>query len=172
VRTMSIAMASRAYTADAFERQQLGVLSLDDGGLRFRGAFQRSHDIAVPLAQITRANFAFGGADVVIFTLQGGTKLRFTFANEQNLAAGTAGSLVPVGPGANVTDPDRDRPVIDAVERIAEARDVPMAQIAMAWVLRNPVVTAPIVGATKPHYLDDAAAAVNEHYRVRDAGGF
>lgn len=81
-------------------------------------------------------------------------------------------------------DPERDRPVIDAVQRIAEARDVPMAQIAMAWVLNNPVVTAPIVGATKPHHLDDAAAAVdlklttdelaalNEHYRVREAGGF
>lgn len=81
-------------------------------------------------------------------------------------------------------DPERDRHVIDAVQRIAEARNVPMAQIAMAWVLNNPVVTAPIIGATKPHHLDDAAAAVdieltgdemmtlNEHYRVRDAGGF
>lgn len=81
-------------------------------------------------------------------------------------------------------DTARDRPVIDAVERIAEARGVPMAQIGMAWVLHNPVVSAPIVGATKPHHLDDAAAAVNidltpeeitaleEHYTVRDAGGF
>jgi aryl-alcohol dehydrogenase-like predicted oxidoreductase len=35
-----------------------------------------------------------------------------------------------------------------------------MAQVALAWVLKNPVVTAPIVGATKPHHLADAAAAV------------
>jgi aryl-alcohol dehydrogenase-like predicted oxidoreductase len=36
-----------------------------------------------------------------------------------------------------------------------------MAQIALAWVLKNPVVTAPIVGATKPHHLADAAAALD-----------
>ncbi|WTL70990.1 aldo/keto reductase [Streptomyces sp. NBC_01518] len=36
-----------------------------------------------------------------------------------------------------------------------------MAQIAMAWVLKNPVVSAPIVGATKPHHLADAAAALD-----------
>lgn len=81
-------------------------------------------------------------------------------------------------------DTERDQPVIDAVQRIASDRGVPMAQIAMAWVLKNPVVTAPIIGATKPHHLDDAAAAVDieltadeitaldEHYTVRDAGGF
>ena len=81
-------------------------------------------------------------------------------------------------------DTERDRPVIDAVERIARARNVPMAQVALAWVLNNPVVSAPIIGATKPHHLDDAAAAVDleltseeltaldEHYTVRAAGGF
>lgn len=89
----------------------------------------------------------------------------------------------PVG-NTFFADTERDRPVIDAVERIAEARGVPMAQVAMAWVLRNPVVTAPIIGATKSHHLADAAAAVDieltedevtaleEHYRVRAAGGF
>ena len=35
-----------------------------------------------------------------------------------------------------------------------------MAQVAVAWVLRNPVVSAPIVGATKPHHLADAVAAL------------
>jgi 1-deoxyxylulose-5-phosphate synthase len=56
---------------------------------------------------------------------------------------------------------DQDRPITDAVERVAAARGIPMAQIALAWVLRNPVVTAPIVGATKPHHLDDAVAALD-----------
>lgn len=56
---------------------------------------------------------------------------------------------------------DRDRPVIDAVEKVAYERGVPMAQVALAWVMRNPQVTAPIVGATKPHHLVDAAAAVD-----------
>jgi 1-deoxyxylulose-5-phosphate synthase len=54
-----------------------------------------------------------------------------------------------------------DRAIVDAVQKIAEARGIPMAQVALAWVLRNPVVTAPIVGATKPHHLPDAAAAVD-----------
>jgi 1-deoxyxylulose-5-phosphate synthase len=38
---------------------------------------------------------------------------------------------------------------------------VSMAQVAMAWVLKNPVVSAPIVGATKPHHLADAVAALD-----------
>jgi 1-deoxyxylulose-5-phosphate synthase len=56
---------------------------------------------------------------------------------------------------------DGDRPVIEAVQGVAEARGIPMAQVALAWVLKNPVVAAPIVGATKPHHLPDAAAAVD-----------
>lgn len=56
---------------------------------------------------------------------------------------------------------DRDKPIIDAVEKVAQQRDVPMAQISLAWVMHNPGVTAPIVGATKPHHLADAAAAAD-----------
>ncbi len=55
---------------------------------------------------------------------------------------------------------EADAAVVGAVEKVAAARGVPMAQIALAWVLRNPVVTAPIVGATKPHHLVDAVAAL------------
>ncbi|GAB2831137.1 aldo/keto reductase [Actinocorallia aurea] len=55
---------------------------------------------------------------------------------------------------------ESDRATVDAVERIAAAHGVSMAQVAMAWVLRNPVVTAPIVGATKPHHLTDAVSAL------------
>jgi aryl-alcohol dehydrogenase-like predicted oxidoreductase len=57
-------------------------------------------------------------------------------------------------------DLDQDAPIVDAVQKIAQSREVPMAQVALAWVLRNPVVTAPIVGATKPHHLSDAAEAL------------
>jgi aryl-alcohol dehydrogenase-like predicted oxidoreductase len=56
---------------------------------------------------------------------------------------------------------DVNRPIVDAVQRIAEARGVPMAQVALAWVLHNPVVAAPIVGPTKPHHLADAVAALD-----------
>ncbi|MEQ7129233.1 aldo/keto reductase [Actinopolymorpha sp. B11F2] len=54
-----------------------------------------------------------------------------------------------------------DQAIVNAVQHIAEARGVPMAQIALAWVLKNPVVTAPIVGPTKPHHLSDAVAALD-----------
>lgn len=58
-------------------------------------------------------------------------------------------------------DIDSDQPIVEAVQRVAEARGIPMAQVALAWVLKNPVVTAPIVGPTKPHHLPDAAAALD-----------
>ncbi len=56
---------------------------------------------------------------------------------------------------------DSDRVIADRVGQVAEARGVSRAQVALAWVLRNPVVTAPIVGASKPEHLDDAVAAVD-----------
>ena len=56
---------------------------------------------------------------------------------------------------------ESDKGTVDAVQRIAESRGIPMAQVAMAWVLRNPVVTAPIVGSTKPRHLADAVAALD-----------
>ena len=56
---------------------------------------------------------------------------------------------------------DSDKAIVEAVQRIADARGVSMAQIAMAWVLNNPVVSAPIVGPTKPHHLTDAVAALD-----------
>ena len=43
---------------------------------------------------------------------------------------------------------------------VAAARGVPRAQVALAWVAGQPGVTAPIVGATKPHHLEDAVAAL------------
>ncbi len=56
---------------------------------------------------------------------------------------------------------DADRRIVDRVGEIAEARGVPRAQVALAWLLANPDVTAPIVGATKVTHLQDAAAAVS-----------
>src|SRR3954463_8832815 len=56
---------------------------------------------------------------------------------------------------------DENRPIVDAVRRVAEARGIPMAQVAIAWVLHNPVVDAPIVGPTKSHHLSDAVAALD-----------
>jgi aryl-alcohol dehydrogenase (NADP+) len=56
---------------------------------------------------------------------------------------------------------DADKPIVDAVLALAAQRGVAPAQIALAWVLKNPVVTSPIVGATKPEHLSDAVAAVD-----------
>ena len=61
---------------------------------------------------------------------------------------------------AKTFDSPADEPIVDVVQRIAERRGLPMAQIALAWVLRNPVVAAPIVGATKEKHLADAVAAL------------
>jgi len=53
-----------------------------------------------------------------------------------------------------------DRTVAERVAEVASKRGVARAQVALAWLLSKPVVTAPIIGATKLHHLDDAAAAV------------
>jgi aryl-alcohol dehydrogenase-like predicted oxidoreductase len=79
---------------------------------------------------------------------------------------------------------DGDRTIVERVAEVADVRGVPAAQVALAWVAQNPVVTAPIVGATKPHHLEDAAAAVDleltaeevarleEPYVPHDVAGF
>ena len=60
-------------------------------------------------------------------------------------------------------DSPLDEPVVNAVQRVAEARGATMAQVALAWVLNNPLVCAPIIGATKPHHLPEAVAALDLH---------
>ncbi|WP_326633382.1 MULTISPECIES: aldo/keto reductase [unclassified Streptomyces] len=79
---------------------------------------------------------------------------------------------------------DTDRHIVDAVAAIADELGVTRAQVALAWLLRQPGVTAPIVGATKPQHLDDAVASValrlsddeckrlEEHYSPRGIVGF
>jgi aryl-alcohol dehydrogenase-like predicted oxidoreductase len=56
---------------------------------------------------------------------------------------------------------EADRLVIEEVGNIAQERGIPRARVALAWVLAKPQVTAPIVGASKPHHLDDAIAALS-----------
>jgi aryl-alcohol dehydrogenase-like predicted oxidoreductase len=55
---------------------------------------------------------------------------------------------------------EADRKVVDQVGAIADARGIPRAQVALAWMLSKPLVTSPIVGATKMRHLDDAVAAL------------
>ncbi|MGA2436978.1 MAG: aldo/keto reductase [Acidobacteriaceae bacterium] len=56
---------------------------------------------------------------------------------------------------------EADKRVVDRLGELAAARGVPRAQLALAWLLSKPAITTPIVGATKPHHLDDAVAAVS-----------
>jgi aryl-alcohol dehydrogenase-like predicted oxidoreductase len=58
-------------------------------------------------------------------------------------------------------DTPLDEPVVNTVQEVADARGVTMAQVALAWVLINPIVSAPIVGATKAHHLSEAVAALD-----------
>jgi aryl-alcohol dehydrogenase-like predicted oxidoreductase len=54
-----------------------------------------------------------------------------------------------------------DHAVVDRLGQVSEQRGAPRAQVALAWMLSKPAITSPIVGATKPHHLSDAAAALS-----------
>ena len=56
---------------------------------------------------------------------------------------------------------DEDKAIVDKVAEVATRRNVPRAQVALAWLLAQPAVTSPIVGVTKPQHLQDAVAAVD-----------
>ncbi|MFI6902544.1 aldo/keto reductase [Nonomuraea sp. NPDC050394] len=57
-------------------------------------------------------------------------------------------------------EPENDQVILDRVAQVARERELPAAQVALAWLLGRTGVTAPIVGATKDRHVDDAAAAV------------
>jgi aryl-alcohol dehydrogenase-like predicted oxidoreductase len=59
------------------------------------------------------------------------------------------------------TTAEMDKAVVDRTLQVARDRGLPAAQVAMAWLLSKPAVTSPIVGATQPHHLDDAIAALS-----------
>jgi 1-deoxyxylulose-5-phosphate synthase len=61
--------------------------------------------------------------------------------------------------GDSLYDPEIDFEVIDRADEVASARGVPTGQMALAWLLQRPGVTAPIVGATRLEHLEDALAA-------------
>jgi aryl-alcohol dehydrogenase-like predicted oxidoreductase len=93
------------------------------------------------------------GVGLVPYSPQGKGRLARPFG-EQSLRS-TVDKVV------QAFDAPRDEPVITTVQSVADARGVTMAQVALAWVLTNPIVSAPIVGATKPHHLTEAVAALD-----------
>jgi 1-deoxyxylulose-5-phosphate synthase len=56
---------------------------------------------------------------------------------------------------------EADDAVVQAVADVAKARDLPLAQVALAWMLHQEAISAPIIGATKPGHIEDAVAAVD-----------
>jgi aryl-alcohol dehydrogenase (NADP+) len=74
----------------------------------------------------------------------------------------------PFGSGLYSDPNEVDREIVRRVAEIAEAHGVPRAQVALAWLLSKPVVSAPIVGVTKDRHLDDAVAAVDLHLSAEE----
>ncbi|MEV7391076.1 aldo/keto reductase [Streptomyces sp. NPDC091215] len=69
-------------------------------------------------------------------------------------------SADPMGSALYNATEAADRAVVEQVAKISAARSIPRAQVALAWLLHNPVISAPIVGAGKPDHLNDALAAL------------
>jgi aryl-alcohol dehydrogenase-like predicted oxidoreductase len=67
------------------------------------------------------------------------------------------------GKGMYSQTEEADRKVVDRLGQLASQRGIPHAQMALAWLLSKSAVTAPIVGASKPHHLQDAVAALAVH---------
>jgi len=63
---------------------------------------------------------------------------------------------------------EQDFEIVGRVESVAKKHGKPMAQVALAWLLAKPGVTAPIVGASKPGHLDDAVAALSLNLDAED----
>jgi len=67
-------------------------------------------------------------------------------------------------------DREDNGPIVQRVSQVAGQRGLPMAQVALAWMLAKPGVSAPIIGATKPHHLEDAVAALALHLTPAEVG--
>jgi aryl-alcohol dehydrogenase-like predicted oxidoreductase len=64
---------------------------------------------------------------------------------------------------------EADRAVVDQLGAVAEARGLPRAQVALAWLLGRPAVTAPVIGATRPHHLEEAVGALSVELTADEA---
>ena len=66
---------------------------------------------------------------------------------------------------------EADQKVVEALTALAQKRGVPQAQLALAWMLGRPGITAPIVGATKPNHLEDAVTALSVKLTPEEMAG-
>lgn len=63
---------------------------------------------------------------------------------------------------------EADRQIVERVGQVAAAYGVSRAQIALAWLLHKPAISAPIIGATQPHHLEDAVSAISVQLTAQD----
>jgi aryl-alcohol dehydrogenase-like predicted oxidoreductase len=85
--------------------------------------------------------------------------------------AGSSASTTRAGSDSRIEalyDPENDRLILDRVAEVSREQGLPAAQIALAWLLHQPTVTAPIVGATRAGHVDDALAALNVSLSDKD----
>ena len=72
--------------------------------------------------------------------------------------------------GKSLYAADGDFNIVNKVNEIAKEKNIPAAQVALAWVLSKPYITAPIIGASKPGHLEDAVAAMQVEFSREDIG--
>lgn len=97
------------------------------------------------------------GVGVIPYSPLGGGLLTGKYRRGSTPPAGSR--YILFGRESQITEPVLDG--LDAMAALAQEKGVSMAQLALAWVLANPVVTSPIVGATRPEQLDDSLPAVD-----------
>jgi aryl-alcohol dehydrogenase-like predicted oxidoreductase len=74
------------------------------------------------------------------------------------------------GFGKRLYSQDEDFAIARRVDEVAEARGIPSAQVALAWMLGKPGITSPIIGATKMQHLEDAVAALSVQLSAEEVG--
>jgi hypothetical protein len=144
------------------EQHVVGVEAGPDAAGLLAGPQQQgdgADDRPVGLAGQAVAGDGVQCADEGIGTVVWSPLARGRLAREADEATTRAGS----DPFADMlyTQESADRAIIDTVAGIAKARGVSRAQVALAWLRHNPVVVAPLVGATRPSHIDDAVASLD-----------
>jgi aryl-alcohol dehydrogenase-like predicted oxidoreductase len=124
--------------------------------LVFRGTVASTEGVRLAGAELdwdTANIYSFGASEEIV-----GRAIRKFTRRDDIVRATKIHQHMHDGPGGSGLS---RKAIIEQVERIANARGVSMATIASAWVLKHPVVDAPIVGVTREHHLPDAVTALD-----------
>jgi 1-deoxyxylulose-5-phosphate synthase len=148
--------------ARALGRSELhGLVRLDSVQPRYNLLFRQVERELFPLC-------AEEGLGVIPYNPIAGGLLSGKHRRESGPLAGTRFTHPSVGPTYQERYwHERELATVEALRPLAAEAGMSMAQMAVSWVLANPVVTSPIIGATRPEQLDDALAAVD---KTLDAG--